>query len=174
MSNDNQLMLPADALDHFREAAADGMRGSFLGTLLRFVKGQYLYGSEKRQIVAGTKLIAVMGEARRGWVRWENKRTTKHAVGRIADGFKPPDRHQLGDTDEADWPSPNGRPADPWQFTWYLPLRSAEVDQLFTFATTSDGGISAVAKLLGQFANQSARHSRPRSDHRFEGWRIRK
>ena len=71
---------------------------------------------------------------------------------------RPPKRSELGDTDPSAWETDiNGKPRDPWQFTNYMPTLS-EKDQLFTFATSSRGGISAIARLARRYAQHRKKH----------------
>jgi len=51
----------------------------------------------------------------------------------------------------------NNKPRDPWQFTNYLPLLS-EIGELYTFTTSSRGGISAIAGLARRHASHRKRH----------------
>jgi hypothetical protein len=154
--------LPAEVateLDNFRLAAMDGMRASFLGTLLRFKKGTWLYGADGRELEPGTEAVALMGEFRRGWVRWEKSRATNHVVGKIAQGFVVPPRDSLGDTDQAHWPlGLSGKREDPWQLTLYAPLKSLDGEDIYTFATSSDGGNQAVYKLVERYAWLGRKH----------------
>jgi hypothetical protein len=67
-------------------------------------------------------------------------------------------RNELGDTDPSAWETDiNGKPRDPWQFTNYLPSLS-EKDELFTFAASSRGGISAIARLARRYAQHRKKH----------------
>ena len=43
--------------------------------------------------------------------------------------------------------------ADPWQLTMHLPLTQCDRNRQFSFATSSKGGIGAVAKLTGTYGN---------------------
>jgi hypothetical protein len=146
-------------LDNFRKAAIDGMRASFLGTLLRFKKGAWIYGEDKRELAAGTEVVALMNEVRRGYVKWTDKKAVAHVVGKICDGFVPPQRDTLGDTDQARWPiGLSGTREDPWVFAMYLPMKSLDGDDIYTFATSSDGGIQAVYKLIERYAWLGRKH----------------
>src|SRR5262249_142577 len=73
-------------------------------------------------------------------------------------GVPPKLRGDLGDHDQVKWEvDKNGKPKDPWQFTNYLPLLS-DTGELFTFTTSSRGGIGAVASLVRRFARHRSRH----------------
>ena len=52
---------------------------------------------------------------------------------------------------------PDGKPRDPFQFTQYLPMVD-ETGEVFTFSTSSRGGISALAALARQYARSRVAH----------------
>jgi hypothetical protein len=85
----------AEELDNFRQAAAEGMQAAFLGTLLRFRQGDWIYGKEQQELQPGTRLIALMNELRLGWVKWIDKKAVKQVIGKVADGFHSPEREEL-------------------------------------------------------------------------------
>ena len=60
---------------NLRKAAAGGVRTSFLrATRLKYVKGQWFMGQDKREIENGTRFTALISEFRHGWERWENQK----------------------------------------------------------------------------------------------------
>jgi hypothetical protein len=154
--------LPADIaaeLELFRQAALEGMRASFLGTLLRFKKGIWVYGEDKTELDRGTKVVALMNEFRRGYVRWWDGKATGHVVGKISEGFATPPRETLGDNDASLWPAGlSGGKEDPWVFTMYAPLKSIAGDDIYTFATSSDGGVQTVYKLTERYSWLGRKH----------------
>jgi hypothetical protein len=154
--------LPEDIaaeLELFHKAALEGMRASFLGTLLRFKKGLWIYGEDKTELACGTKVIALMNEFRRGYVRWEDSKATAHVVGKISEGFTAPPRETLGDNDESLWPvGLSGKREDPWVFTMYAPLKSLDDETVYTYATSSDGGTQAVYRLSERYAWLGRKH----------------
>ena len=115
-----------------------------VGTRLKFSKGEYTAGREEEEIAEGTKFIANLHEWMIGWVKWE-------------DGWEADDR---------------GRPRDPWQLTNSLILQEPEGNRLFTFVTSSTGGIRAVGKLAGQYGNRL--HHKPDEFPiiALEGWEL--
>jgi hypothetical protein len=79
---------------------------------------------------------------------------------RVADGVNPERREQLGDDDPTKWEvDVNGQQKDPWQFSNYLPLMAAD-GTLYTFTTSSRGGLGAI----GDLARLYARHRRKHGD----------
>lgn len=135
---------------NFFEQYADAVETNrIVGDLLKFSKGEYLAGQNGDEIEEGTELVAHMGELMVGWVRWEGGRPTDMRMGRVVEGFTPLPRRELGETDETEWETDEstGQPRDPWQLTNYLILKEPGGDRLFTFATSSKGGLSAIGAL---------------------------
>ena len=121
---------------------------TIVGDLLKFSKGDYTAGQDDKEVPEGTELVANMDQLLTGWVRWENNAPSEQMMGLVADGHIPPSRRTLGDTDEKEWDTDSqGRPRDPWQLTNYLILKSPGSDKLYTFATSSRGGLNAIGEL---------------------------
>src|SRR5688500_6434316 len=86
------------------EQYAEAIKSNWItGDLLKFVKGEYITGQDEGVISEGTKLVALMDELVIGWVRWEGSKPIDLHIGRLVDGFKPPKRATLGDTDPQLW-----------------------------------------------------------------------
>lgn len=137
----------------FEAYAEAANQNRIVGDLLKFSKGEYLAGQNGDEIDEGTELVANMDEMMVGWVRWEGGKPTDMRMGRVVEGFVPPNRRELGDTDEADWEidETSKEPRDPWQLTNYLIMKVPGGDQLYTFASSSKGGIGAIAKMAGAY-----------------------
>ena len=146
-------------IDPFEEFANQHGRQSFInGDLLRFTKhGIYKAGQEQEEIEEGTRMLAFMPGLMKGQVRWENNSPVKHLVGLVVEGFKPPARETLGDLDQDKWPKLGGKPNDPWQFTFYLPLLD-ESGQLYTYVTASKGGEQTLGDLVKKYVNNKKMH----------------
>lgn len=129
---------------------------SIVGDILKFTKfGEYVTGQDESEMPKGQRLIANMDELLTGWVRWEDNKPTDQIMGRVADGFMPQRRNELGDTDESLWEKDDdGRPRDPWQKTNYLVLKAEGEEQLYTFATSSKSGLNAIGELCKVFGRQ--------------------
>src|SRR5262249_771929 len=137
-------LAPATNVDPF-EAYADAVSPrNIVGSLLKFSKGDYLAGEDGVLVPAGTTFTANADELRVGWVRWCDGKPVEHIMQRVADGAVPPKREELGDQDQSTWElDSTGQPRDPWQLTNYLPLMN-ELGELFTFTTSSRGGLGAI------------------------------
>jgi hypothetical protein len=159
----SQTKLPAQTSGNVFAAYGESAGpGHIVGELLKFSKGDWLAGQENRQIADGTTLVAIMDSLVVGLQRWENQRPVAYRMGLLVEGFVPPQRDELGDTDEALWECDDaGKPRDPWQFTNYLPLVNPEnPDQTFTFTTSSKGGLSAIAKLCREYGRACEKEGR--------------
>jgi hypothetical protein len=123
------------------------------GSLLRFVKGDYLAGQDADEVPAGTELVAVMDTLRIGYIRWEDNPPVEHRMGFLSEGYVPPTRRDLSDTDKGLWPTDDeGTPQDPWQYSAYLTLVEPEDPaRVFTFATSSKGGHGAIVALCKEY-----------------------
>jgi hypothetical protein len=141
------------------EAYADAVAPRFIiGDLLRFSKGDYLAGESGRDIPLGTTYTAALTLLMAGWVKWQDSKPVEHIMVRVNDGKTPPKRAELGDHDETKWETDvSGDPRDPWAFTNYLPLMD-DKGELYTFTTSSRGGIGAIAGLARRYANHRRRH----------------
>jgi hypothetical protein len=141
-----------NALNVFEAYAAAAAGNRIEGKLLRFSKfGEYVAGEDEK-IPLGTELIAEMASLATGWTKWVDGKPVEQAFGRVLDGFKPPRRQELGDTDEALWPTDdNNNPKDPWRFQNRLVLHSKDGEEVYTFTTGSRGGINAIAELSGKY-----------------------
>ena len=154
--------LPAEyqaELDRFRHAAVQNTKFTLMGKGLRFRKGDWVFGSEKQKVEPGTRFVAIMDEACHGWIRWNADKTASHDVGKIADGFEPRPREELGDCDEEEWPiGLSGKKEDPWRHVVYLPLVSMDGEDLLTFTSDTKTGTPAFWKLIDRYAWLGRKH----------------
>jgi hypothetical protein len=130
-----------------------------IGTLLRFSKGDYVAGEEGKEITEGLTFTANLDELMTGWVKWSDGKPVEQIMVRVAEGRSLPKRAELGDTDPTTWETDSsGKPRDPWQPASYLPLMDEE-GRLFTFATSSRGGLGAIGNLSRLYAWHRRKHS---------------
>jgi hypothetical protein len=132
----------------------------FVGDLLKFSKGEYLAGVDGYEVTIGTELAAIMDSLVTGWVKWVGGARVDQRSGPIQN-FQPPQRHELGDDDQDTWDlDDEGRPKDPWQFENRIVLVGVDDDQsLYTFTTSSRGGLSAIGELAKAYGHRL--HSHP-------------
>lgn len=154
-----QLGNPSDDSDNpFAEVGRQAAR-RIVGDLLKFSKGDYLYGQDNDEIALGTRMVANMDQLLRGWIKWADNKPTEQIMGLVVEGFRVPKRDTLGDLDESQWEvDDNGQARDPWQETYYLLLRQLDKDGkplgeegLFTFTTSSTGGKDAIIDLCAKY-----------------------
>ena len=142
---------PAGALAYpagYDPYAAYGAQAASSKVYVIFKNGEYLYGPDQDQIPCGSRFIANMAGLRIGWKRWYGKKVTDERMGLLAEGFRPPARHELGDFDQNQWELDDKKqPRDPWQSTNELTLRGIETGDEFVFATSGNGGKGAVGEL---------------------------
>ena len=101
----------------------------------------------------GTRFVANMGELLTGWQRWEDNKPTDSVMGKVMERFQAPRRNELGDMDREQWEvDGTGKERDPWQRTNYLLMKGANDGELYTFTTSSKGGLDAVARLCKDYA----------------------
>jgi hypothetical protein len=143
--------LATDGPDPFEAYANAVAPRTIIGTLLRFSKGDYVAGEEGKEILKGSTFLANVDELLAGWIKWSGGKPVEHRMVRVAEGLTLPKREALGDSDTSDWETDEGVPRDPWQFTNYLPLLD-EQGKIFTFATSSRGGLTAVGDLTRRYA----------------------
>jgi hypothetical protein len=115
-----------------------------------------MYGEDSTDMPLGTKLLANMDELMVGWIRWQDNKPTDHVMGRVSDNYQPPRRDELGDRDKSQWEidGETGRERDPWQFSNYLLMlgdEEGDEPQLFTFTTSSRGGLNAIGSLCTSY-----------------------
>jgi hypothetical protein len=147
------------ALDPFGKYADAVAPRYIIGELLKFSKGDYYAGINNQMVALGTVLTVNMDELMAGWIKWWDGKPVEHVMVRVADYFPPMRRLEFGDNDKKQWETDvNGVPRDPWQFSNYLPMLD-EKGQLYTFAASSHGGISAIAGLSRRYAQHRSRHS---------------
>jgi hypothetical protein len=133
-----------------------GKQASQKKNLLRFTKGDYVYGKEEDNtgLPIGTVVIMDLSTLQAGWQKWEEGKPTEANIGFVNEGFQPKPRDELGDDDkdlwEIDEDSKDKTPRDPWQFSNLVIVRQLGTtgdDGLFTFVTASRGGLSAIGEV---------------------------
>jgi hypothetical protein len=137
--------------NYFQSYGDQVSQKSIVGKLLKFSKGDFLVGENNDEVEEGTQYVANMDELMVGWIRWQDNKPTDQIMGRVSEGHQPQRRSDLGDNDKTQWEvDDQGRERDPWQFSNYLILKTpgeAGDDSLFTFTTSSRGGLNAIGEL---------------------------
>lgn len=128
------------------------------GTLIKFNKGDWVDG-DNELLDENMELVANMDQLMVGWIKWQDQRPVEQIMGPVAEGYQPQRRGELGDTNQDEWEVDNqGRPQDPWQFSNYIvmkePGQDATDDNLYTFATSSKGGLGALGALCRDYGKE--------------------
>lgn len=148
-------------VNFFEQFASDvGATRMIRGRMLKCSKGDWLAGEDSTELPLGTKLVANMDQLLAGWVKWADGKPERQVMGLVSEGFVPPPRETLGDTDESLWEVwADGRPNDPWVKTYYMIMKDPDVEitaeeQLFTFTTSSDGGARCIADIASKYGRR--------------------
>jgi hypothetical protein len=130
--------------------------------LLKFSKGDWTAGEYNDVVPEGSEFIANMDEMLVGWVRWQDNKPTDHVMGKVSEGYQKPRREALGDNDQSLWEiDDRGEARDPWQTTNYLLLMGTgpkDNGQLYTFTTSSRGGINQLGELCMKYGKALRQH----------------
>jgi hypothetical protein len=146
----------ANPFSEYGEAAT---HKNIVGELLKFSKGDWMYGQDNTDVPAGTQYIANMDELLIGWIRWEENKPTDHIMGKVSAGYQPPRRNELGDTEQNEWEvDDSGKPRDPWQLSNYMLVKGKADGELYTFTTGSKGGRDAIGDLCKNYGSLMSQH----------------
>src|SRR6185312_12370011 len=141
--------------NYFQSYGDQVSQRSIVGKLLKFSKGDFLVGEDNEEVEEGTQYVANMDELMVGWIRWQGSKPTDQIMGRVSEGYQAQRRSELGDDDKTKWEvDEQGRERDPWQFSNYLILKTpgqSGDDALFTFTTSSRGGLNAIGELCKSY-----------------------
>ena len=111
--------------------ASTTLSGGDTKPILRFEKGDWLLGQDKKELKLGTLLLANMAGVEWGWVRWQDSRPTDRRMGLLAEGYQVEPRSALPDQDRDMWDlDDKGYKRDPWQKMIEIPVRIPDGDEL--------------------------------------------
>ena len=133
-----------------------GGQSNIVGKLLKFSKGDYMAGADNDEVEEDTLVVVNMDSILVGWQRWQDNKPAEQLMGAISEGFQPARRADLGYDDEDKWEvDDQGKARDPWQFSNVALMRAIDAKgkggELYTFATSSKGGIGAVGRLCVEY-----------------------
>ena len=157
MENVNPPAVPGkNPFESYADRADNQM---WLGPLLKFTKGEYLVGRDGEECPE-KEVVALMPGLLHGWTRWKDSFPVENVLGLMMEGFVPPALETLNHRDREKWELDNkGKPRDPWQESFYLPVITINGDKVYTFATSSDGGRRhAIAPLCGEYGTHIRQH----------------
>src|SRR5262249_48932574 len=155
MTNDltkTQNNLPANY-----EEEADNLLSTTEGRdpLLKFVKGKYKIGDD--EVPLGTQYVAHASQLVFCWIKFVDGKVADRRMGKAAEKWVPPERAELGDTDQSEWEVEDGKPKDPWSFQHLLPFEDMETGEVAIFVTSSIGGKIATDELVRAYARRLRR-----------------
>lgn len=178
---DKPKVQPMPEKDIFEEYGEQINARNIVGQLLKFSKGDWLYGADNIDMPMGKHLIANMDQLMLGWICWQDQKPADTRMGLLIEGFQAPARYKLGhgydpdkgeeqapDTSEWEIDEKTHEPRDPWQFTYYLVMKDPdekdEMEGIYTFTSSSTGGKSAIGdlcKIYGRKRREGYRDSYP-------------
>ena len=143
--------LVKDRLTNIESAAREN---SNFEKILKFKKGEY--SIQEDTIPLGTEYLAHAASWTKCWIKFTDGKVEDRKVYRVALGEKPPEREDLGDLNQDEWPEGlDGKPSDPWVFQFLLPLENIDTGEVVIFVTTSIGGRTAVANLCTAYVKRA-------------------
>jgi hypothetical protein len=130
------------------------------------VKGKWQIGDDV--VADSSEYVAHIDQLVRGWVRFEDGKVTDRRVGKVADGFKPQPREELGDNDPKKWKEKDAddNPRDPWVKQWFLPLIGVETGDVVCFVSGSNGGNNAVSNLCCVYGHRKRDGANRRAENK--------
>src|SRR2546426_814486 len=141
MSKEVTVKTENDPIDFFKGFHRETSGKVWVGTLLKFVKGDFFAGEDNDEVELGTRFVAMMPGLLNGWIKWEDGHPVTHEMGLVIEGFKAAKRDDLGDLDKSQWEE---KDRDPWQRGNYVAFVDAKTKEVYTFASGSKGGRSAL------------------------------
>jgi hypothetical protein len=124
--------------------AATGPKHAFA----RFSKGDYVCGRDNDIIATGSEFVMLMDSLTTGFIEWNGGLPGDRIMGRVVEGYVPPRIAELPRRDKSQWDNDErGEPRDPFQLTNEITIVSPTKDKVYTFTTSSRGGLSALGEI---------------------------
>jgi hypothetical protein len=124
------------------------------GEYLKFAKNHWTSGKDEEPM-DGKELVADLTNLMIGCRRWENKKITDQHAGLVADGYRPPQRNDLGDLDESKWEvDANGKRKDRWVYGFYLQLVDPVTGEAYVWTASSHGAKQEIGNFVRAFTKQ--------------------
>ena len=130
--------------------------------LLRFTQGAWKCGGSGEEIHDGTVVLIDIADIEIGWRKWSNQAIADTVSGKLAEGYRPPARGELGDHDQQYWEMGlDKKPQDPWEFFNAMPVHflpgAIDIDNVLLVGN-SKGFISAIGKLSKDYGERYRQH----------------
>lgn len=146
---ENKAVAQQGARNAYQDFADEVKQSGIEGSLLRFTKqGDWISGQEEEELPLGTELIMGLNTLKRGWQKWQDNKPVDARMGLVSEGYRPVNRDELGDDDEEKWEYDEANKAarDPWQKTMVCLLKDPKTGDVYTYATSSKSGITALGE----------------------------
>jgi len=110
-------------------------------------------GENETQIDPDERFIVNPHEMIDSWTKFIDGKRVAQKVYRTIDGEMAPEREELGDNDESEWPTRNSRPKDPWaRAVLYLPMKDS-TGEVVAFKATGGSAIGEIGELVGMYGS---------------------
>jgi hypothetical protein len=153
-SSSTALATPHNPFSAFGEAATT-QRHAFA----RFTKGDYVCGRDQELIPTGSEFVMLPETLMTGFIEWSGGLPGERIMGRVAAGFVPPRVSDLPQRDKSQWERDDrGDPRDPYALTNEITIVSADKSKVFTFTTSSRGGLSALGEISKAYGARMRAH----------------
>jgi hypothetical protein len=148
-------VVPADDDRAARNRYLEDIAGGMPGRLFKFSTkvNKFVTVDDGSDVETNVDYVALCPETLVGWIKFSGSDSPPERVmGLLYDGFKMPERDELGDLDETQWPAGlSNAPEDPWKHQIALPLMNASTQELLVFTTLNDTGRRSVGRLLQHY-----------------------
>jgi hypothetical protein len=155
---ENKAVAQQGARNAYQDFADEVKQSGIEGSLLRFTKqGDWISGQEEEELPLGTELIMGLNTLKRGWQKWQDNKPVDARMGLVSEGYRPVNRDELGDMDEDNWEDDDtnkGQKRDPWQKTMVCLLKDPKTGDVYTYATSSKSGITALGEAAQVYGNR--------------------
>src|SRR6266568_7362555 len=95
---------PEACAGNLARAGEDMQAKSWIGELLKFVRGQYKAGQNETIVPIGTRMTVALDTLERGWEKWIDGVRQDSVTGFVCESYTPPERRELGDNERSTWP----------------------------------------------------------------------
>ena len=106
------------------------------------------------EVPVGTKFVALLHETRKGYIKFNGQGVPPDVrMVRIDENAKVPERDELGDNDQSQWPiGLSGEPEDPWKPQFAIPMtRHDSGGELYVYVARGIVAMNSAGDLLGRW-----------------------
>ena len=106
------------------------------------------------EVPVGTRFVAFLHETRKGYIKFNGQGVPPDVrMVRIDENAKVPERDELGDNDQSQWPiGLSGEPKDPWKPQFAIPMpRHDSGGELYVYVARGIVAMNSAGDLLGRW-----------------------